>query len=186
MKRKEYNLLVENWRCFVNEAIAPGSQFMPKDWSSFELALKDFRRKMTKWDPNSGGTGMAGNKVYGSLWNAFWPSFQTNDVDANNCVEKFFNSLKTVYNSDDNKLLFDKAFQKLISSSGNRADFVSLPVGMIFDDFMNNMRGESQGYCWNSDEEGIEIFKAFQDKYKDLMSKGFDSETGECLYLKTT
>lgn len=195
MNKKEYKLLVENWRCLVNEAMAPDADLIPLDWSRFVENVDNFANKTKSYNPDSDATRNMRDKIYGSLWNVFWESFQSSEesknihhdtTSAEECIERFFRVLARVYNSPENKSKFDKAFRYLSSSEvhgDGSAKFVSLPIGMIWDKYMYNMRGRCEGYCWDTHEEAMEIFKAFKVEYQKLILAGFDLESGECKYL---
>lgn len=187
MNRNQTKILVENWRHVISEAMSASAEFLPEDWMSFKKSIEEWRASKKGYNPNtSTGTGVP-HKIYGRMWNQFWSIYNSNSnkemlfgSNPENCVDNFFTILKKIYRDGNNKSLFDKAFKSL--GGNDKPKIASLVIGMIFEDFMHNMRGEVEGYCWSTKEEGQDIFRRFQSVYRELIEKGFGPD-GECHFL---
>ena len=187
MKRKDLRLLVENWRHVISEAMTADAEFVIDDWNNFGEAVDQWRSKVESGGltpHTSTGSGVR-NKIYSKIWNTFWSSYSGNDQillgsTTENCADQFFDVLKEVYRNGANRNLFKKAFRSLGGS--NKPKTSAIVIAMLFDDFMHNMRGGVEGYCWETEEEGQAIFEKFQQIYMQLISSGFGPD-GECNFL---
>jgi len=188
MNRSQTKILVESWRDYMGARTASNKD-TTKSSEDFVKIVKDYTESFKKMDPNNQSLGnnqsIRSNKTYRNLWNSFWGTFSTKNAKKHKdmCVWSFFDHLKRTCQSGESKHMFDNAFKVLLHVSG--AGFATKLIEMLFNDYMSNMRGRGEGYCWETDEEGFHLYSEFQDKLKDLKSQGFDLKTGECHYLKS-
>jgi len=188
MNRSQTKLLVESWRDYMGARTASDKD-TTKSNEDFVKIVKDYTESFKQMDPNNQALGnnqsIRSNKAYRNLWNSFWGTFSTKNAKKykDMCVWSFFDHLKKICQSGESKNMFNNAFKVLLHVNG--AGFAAKVIEMLFNDYMSNMRGSSEGYCWETNEEAFQLYSEFQDKLKDLKSQGFDLKTGECHYLKS-
>lgn len=185
MNRSQTKLLVESWRDFMGmskDENESGKSLGSVDQEFFDLVV-DYKNSSKEWDPNDQGAGnsqkVRSNEIYQSLWESFWSAFNTKRFPESKdwCVTYFFQNLHEVfYKSNEGKKIFRRAFKILLSTKSPNAGvhLVHTVFEMLFNDYMHNMRGSDEGYCWQTDEEGRQNFEEFKLQLKH--EKGFRLE----------
>jgi hypothetical protein len=185
MNRNQTKILVESWRDYMG--VLPGynaamSNFKTKSEKSsvessqefFNLVV-DYKNSSKEWDPNDQGAGnnqeIRSNEIYRALWESFWGTFNSSahmrrlKKYRDKCVWRFFDHLGKVRQSSESKEIFDTAFSILMFSKDSSAGpgLAGVIIEILFNDYMHNMKGGVEGYCWETDEEGRKLYTEFSD-----------------------
>lgn len=190
MNRNQTKLLVESWRDYMG--VLPGynavmSNVKTKSEKSMEQSSQeffnlvlDYKKSYKTWDPNDQGAGngqeIRSNEMYRALWESFWGTFNSSShmrrlkQYRDKCVWRFFDHLGKVRQSSESKEIFNTAFKILMHSNDSDAGpgLVAVIIEIIFNDYMHNLRGGVEGYCWETDEEGQQLYSEFSEKLSDF------------------